>query len=50
LTALAEPLGVSRETVRLWELGISKPSDRHLDSYLGALEILGGDGTTGARR
>lgn len=40
LTTLAEALGVSRETVRLWELGAHEPYDRHLDAYIEALALL----------
>lgn len=47
LEALAESLGVSRETVRLWELGAHEPYERNLTAYLEALEILSGRGNGG---
>jgi transcriptional regulator with XRE-family HTH domain len=42
LETLAESLGVSRETVRLWETGAHEPYERNLAAYVEALEILAG--------
>jgi transcriptional regulator with XRE-family HTH domain len=49
LEALAESLGVSRETVRLWELGAHNPYDRNLTAYREALDILAGRSGDGQR-
>jgi DNA-binding transcriptional regulator YiaG len=43
LETLAASIGVSRECVRLWELGAAEPSEKNLVRYLEALRVLRGD-------
>jgi len=45
LASLAQALDVSRETCRLWELGLAEPRGPNLAAYLEALEIFREGGT-----
>lgn len=47
LEDLAAALNVSRETVRLWELGLAKPRAEHLPRYLNVLDLLRLEGDRG---
>lgn len=43
LDDIAAAVGVTRECIRLWEVGKQEPHDRHVEPYLRALEALGLD-------
>lgn len=40
LQRLARAVGVTRQTIALWETGRAAPRDAHLDAYLNALRLM----------
>lgn len=43
LAEIARTIGVTREAVRLWELGLRQPRGNHLRDYAAILRMLGAE-------
>ncbi len=40
--AVAVEVGVTAESVRLWEIGDRRPTGEHLERYVAALDVMSG--------